>query len=434
MSSPEPERLSEAQVADAFHTFLQKALAQAKAERLLDESTLASAEADIMVSGPALCLYFAALRSTGSPPSVPLPGNTSGTPLVLSAKSCPETFTNFFALWAASVAPIQSLSSPLRHDLARIICDQPPLSPNIRSSLHRIAADLRAVAIEISQRRTFQNRYGADLQVALDSGGGMGRRSSVQAKFTPPPAYGGDGQMYQHPEKLKVQAPTHLYSTSPTLSSAASGRSGRSSRSARASPSPPHSPVILNDSDPIIDVIRETLYAALADVLSLAPSLRPLLSTDPIRAFFSSVALAVLEVSSKAVTPSGDVEGVLGQYVTFDDCPEPLRPLMRELIGISRLTKAIEEEDDALAMELISHGRDDELRGTVTRMERLKAMLERGSGVEEMEVSRGNGRASPSGTTLQLANRINALALRLTQLPTFRERQHDVFNILRGVR
>jgi hypothetical protein len=112
----------------------------------------------IITLGPALCLYFAALRSTGNPPSVPLPGNTGGTPLVLSAKSCPETFTNFFALWAASVAPIQSLSSSLRHDLARIICDQPPLSSNIRSSLHRIAADLRAVAIEISQRRTFQVR------------------------------------------------------------------------------------------------------------------------------------------------------------------------------------------------------------------------------------------------------------------------------------
>lgn len=36
---------------NAFHKFLTLALAQAKAERLLDEETLASAEADIMVAG-----------------------------------------------------------------------------------------------------------------------------------------------------------------------------------------------------------------------------------------------------------------------------------------------------------------------------------------------------------------------------------------------
>lgn len=36
---------------NAFHKFLTLALAQAKAERLLDEDTLASAEADIMVAG-----------------------------------------------------------------------------------------------------------------------------------------------------------------------------------------------------------------------------------------------------------------------------------------------------------------------------------------------------------------------------------------------
>lgn len=38
-------------VMDGFHLFLTKSLGQAKAERLLDEQTLASAEADIMVAG-----------------------------------------------------------------------------------------------------------------------------------------------------------------------------------------------------------------------------------------------------------------------------------------------------------------------------------------------------------------------------------------------
>ena len=38
-------------VMDGFHLFLGKALGQAKAEHLLDEQTLASAESDIMVAG-----------------------------------------------------------------------------------------------------------------------------------------------------------------------------------------------------------------------------------------------------------------------------------------------------------------------------------------------------------------------------------------------
>jgi hypothetical protein len=42
-----------------------------------------------------------------------------------------------------------------------------------------IAADSRAVAIEISQRRSFQDRYASDLQVALDAG----------SACVPPPVY-----------------------------------------------------------------------------------------------------------------------------------------------------------------------------------------------------------------------------------------------------
>ena len=45
------QTLSEEQVIDGFHLFLRTALAQAKAERLLDADTLASAQADLMVSG-----------------------------------------------------------------------------------------------------------------------------------------------------------------------------------------------------------------------------------------------------------------------------------------------------------------------------------------------------------------------------------------------
>jgi hypothetical protein len=67
------QTLPESYIQDAFHSYLKSSLTQAKVERLLDTDMLSSAEGDLMVTGPALCLYFAALRCTTSPPSVPLP-------------------------------------------------------------------------------------------------------------------------------------------------------------------------------------------------------------------------------------------------------------------------------------------------------------------------------------------------------------------------
>jgi len=52
-----PQSLSEEQVINGFHVFLQTALAQAKAERLLDVDTLSSAEADLMISGARRSLW-----------------------------------------------------------------------------------------------------------------------------------------------------------------------------------------------------------------------------------------------------------------------------------------------------------------------------------------------------------------------------------------
>jgi hypothetical protein len=158
-------------------------------------------------TGPALCLFFAALRSNTTPPSVPIPSAVTGStaPVILSAATCPPVFQPFFRLWAQAVPAIQALPSAAQHDLARIICDKPPLSQSQPSStsnagetsssapvhLMRIAADLRAVAIEITQRRTFQERYKQDLQSALDAGQtpSPGSEKRRVASFAPPPSY-----------------------------------------------------------------------------------------------------------------------------------------------------------------------------------------------------------------------------------------------------
>ncbi|THU82202.1 hypothetical protein K435DRAFT_808488 [Dendrothele bispora CBS 962.96] len=131
---------------------------------------LSSAEGDLMITGPALCLYFAALRCTTNPPSVPLPRrrkdsngtSTASTPTDLHGKLSTSLSLVFFSMGEA-------LTPEHQHDLARIMCGLDPLTITLSEDVYGIAVDLRVVAIEISQRRSFQDRYASDLQAALDS-------------------------------------------------------------------------------------------------------------------------------------------------------------------------------------------------------------------------------------------------------------------------
>ena len=293
--------------------------------------------------------------------------------------------------------------------------------------------------------RLLQDRYGADLQAVLDSETRQNNvpQASAKAQFVPPPAYDELPPVSKpppsptslghrkHPPAFSRSGDTGHLRPPVSPISPASSQAHRSRESSRPRPA---SPTILTDEDPIIYLIRETLYASLADVLSLIPSVTALIRTDPARAYFASVSLAALDVAIKAVTLDGDIKGVLGQYVTLEECPDSLKPAMRELGGIARKVREISEEDDSHAMQLIAEGRDAELARETTRMERLRFMLEHGSGSGSgaQEVS-GEGRVSPNGSTTQLANRINALAMGLTNLSAFRERQKDVFSILAGV-
>lgn len=112
-------------------------------------------------------------------------------------------------MWARAVPRIQSLAPEHTFDLASIICNKAPVtlpsdlpspfpdSPSaeqtVLAKVHAIAADLRAVAIEISQRRSFQLRYTEDLQAALNLGDPTSptgpRRTPATATFVAPPGY-----------------------------------------------------------------------------------------------------------------------------------------------------------------------------------------------------------------------------------------------------
>jgi hypothetical protein len=72
-----------------------------------------------------------------------------------------------------------------------------------------------------------------------------------------------------------------------------------------------------------------------------------------------------------------------------------------------------------------------------TRRERERGRSPHSRGTASEDVSSGSsdeGRQSPSSSTVRFANRVNELALRMTSLPAFRERQQEVFSILKSVR
>lgn len=433
--------------------------------------------------GPALCLYFAALRCTTNPPSVPLPRknakHSGGEPVPqmdLSLDNCPPAFTSFLEIWSQAVPDIQALLPEHQHDLARIICGLPPItvppsSPTYSSSspassisqnLNRISADLRAVAIEISQRRSFQERYGGDLQAAIDTDGG----GSVKAKasFVPPPMYTPSPTssfsgslppspapaMHTFPLQDPPHSPTygsHLGPPSPSfpVPSIPQGPSYAGPSSSSSHQYPQHegshhrdrTPSILGANSPAIELIRETLYAALGDVLEATPSLRSLLKTDPPRAYYASVALSILRMSTTNVTEEGTLIGVLGQEMKIEAAPAEIRPFVREFADIGRTAHMVEEEDTTEVVRLLEAGKTELPE---PRIDRVREILERGVGHHNSRPPRdgaggggGSGRRSTEGRAVAFANRINALALGMTKLRAFRERQNDVFKVLAGV-
>lgn len=196
-------------------------------------------------------------------------------------------------------------------------------------------------------------------------------------------------------------------------------------------------------------------YSALAEVIETQPPLREQLKRDPARAYFSSVAFAILEVANRCITPEGSVIGVMGNELTLEMCPEALRPLMRELANIGNLVKNLETEDDRLAMQYYnaqaaraerpSHQRQrsrvDEMLPPVPLMDRVKRMLLEGVGCEfagagssgRLLQGEDGRRRSIEGRAVAFVNRVNGLSLNMTKLPAFRERQDYVFKILSGL-
>lgn len=155
-----------------------------------------------------------------------------------------------------------------------------------------------------------------------------------------------------------------------------------------------------------------------------------MMKTDPPRAYFAAVSFAILDVATTAITPDGEIRAVMGQRVTVKSCPRELRPFTIELLAIGSAVKDCEAEDDVDAVNVISKGGVP----PEPRMERTKRVLENGVGYNIRRQRDGGepnaNRRSVRGRAVTLANRVNALALGMTRLKAFRERQNDVFSVL----
>jgi hypothetical protein len=158
-----------------------------------------------------------------------------------------------------------------------------------------------------------------------------------------------------------------------------------------------------------------------------------MMKSDPPRAYFAAVGFAILDVTKTVVTEDGAIHGVMDQRLTVGMFPRELKPFMKEIVAIGSAVKDCEAEDDADAIEIISKGGVP----PEPRIERTKKVLENGVGYNRRR-SRGgedpnSNRLSVRGRAVTLANRINALALGMTRLKAFRDRQNDVFTVLAGL-
>jgi len=136
----------------------------------------------------------------------------------------------------------------------------------------------------------------------------------------------------------------------------------------------------------IMAAIRETLFAALAEVLGSSPELLARLQSSDIekpRAFFASLALAVLLVATTRCDlsppprirvlqfgPSSSTFAGMPSVLDVEHCPQHLRPLLQGLLGIAALARQAQDADDRAAMERAMR---DEMDGQeLTAIERLR--------------------------------------------------------------
>lgn len=172
-----------------------------------------------------------------------------------------------FRRWQRTVDSVQRLPTEQAHDVARLICDLEPVTSPVSTLMVKLAADIQAIAIQISQRRTFMERYTQDLEMALH------RRSP---SFNRPPIYAGVSSDTSE-QQIQQNRPSSQYDNDIALPTPAATTLPQAGNAQVAELNIP------DTRNEEVMIIRETLYAVLADVMSQSKTLGVTLSQDPAR-------------------------------------------------------------------------------------------------------------------------------------------------------
>jgi hypothetical protein len=223
-------------------------------------------------------VIYRAWKNTTNPPAVHVPESPSNPPFTLSIATCPTNLLPLFRMFQRTVHPLQKLTTEQAHDVARLICDLEPMTSPVSTIMVKLAADVQAIAIQISQRKTFMERYAQDLQTALH------RRSG---SFHSAPHYTPPSMSYEKAGTFASEQDAQEFPAVPPRRPV-SMLSSEASQSASSMSSQYHQDaqtigVIPQTEDPDVISVRETLYAVLAEVMSTSKALGSIIKQDPAR-------------------------------------------------------------------------------------------------------------------------------------------------------
>lgn len=278
----------------------------------------------------------------------------------------------------------------------------------------KLSADLQSIAISISQRQTYLERYTKTLEAGL--GGRDGR-------FQPPPVYGQVGPIERQDTGSSHQTYTSAVSDASAHTAASLPTNHRRTASSSSDLIPP-------TDDPGLMSIRETFYSILSEVIEGSALLGKILRDDPARGYYTSklacaslktdltyskaVAMAIVQAALTCLTPDGQRVRVVsfnGQAESFgaEDAPISFRVFVRALVSLGKILRELESKDNDAAIESAMRGEDD-LR-SLTRIELLKQELE--IGVEAGDA----GDISQAAEIRSIANHVRRMSTAVTSLP-----------------
>jgi hypothetical protein len=226
------------------------------------------------------------------------------------------------------------------------------------------------------QRSTFENRFQADVQIAIDRSLKLGSGGS---QYIAPPS----------------GSPSSSTSTSrpPPIPSRSSNSTSQLNRHDSYRPLPPPPPPTIAVQPPeeestTLMLIRETLFAALGDCLATNKDLLSLIQGGDkswsSRCYFASLCLAILDVCLFRVCLPAlpDVNHILtgnqrrdsfpwneafvktvhvssssqDNKVSLENCPQPLTKLLYSVLRIGMFVQSLSEADDQKAIQDASQG------------------------------------------------------------------------------